>query len=414
MSTTAPLEGRIVTLDLLRGVAVMGIFSVNVIGFAMPEPAYLNPAAYGGSSGISFAIWLLNFILVDNKFRSIFSILFGASMLLVVDRAEAAGRSPAVVHYFRMGWLLVFGLAHFALLWSGDILTTYAIVGMAGYAFRKAPVPRLIAAAIVFFLLDAATMAMLTQSYAAAEAAAAAPGATAQTIIAWRATASDLLPLSPGALAHNLAVFRGGYADIVRERAIDERLQPLLNLILAGPDTLGLILLGMAGLRSGFLTGGWDRRLYVRIAWIGLLTGGGAEAAIAGWTVRSGFSPATVFADYMLVSSPFRLVMAAGYIALIILLGRRGGALVARLAAAGRAAFTNYLGASLVASAIFYGYGLGLYGRLDRFHAWLFVPLMWLLILGWSKPWLDRFRYGPFEWLWRSLARGALQPMRKS
>jgi len=86
---------------------------------------------------------------------------------------------------------------------------------------------------------------------------------------------------------------------------------------------------------------------------------------------------------------------------------------VERISAAGRAAFTNYLGTSLVASALFYGYGLGLYGRLDRFHAWLVVPLVWLLILAWSKPWLDRFRYGPFEWLWRSLARGALQSMRK-
>ena len=102
----------------------------------------------------------------------------------------------------------------------------------------------------------------------------------------------------------------------------------------------------------------------------------------------------------------------AGYAALIILLGRSGGAIVRRIAAAGRAAFTNYLGTSLVASTIFYGYGLGLYGRLDRLEAWIIVPVVWLLILTWSKPWLDRFRYGPFEWLWRSLARFRLQPMR--
>jgi uncharacterized protein len=404
---------RIATLDLLRGVAVMGILSVNVIGFAMPDPAYLNPAAYGGATGANLVTWLLNFILIDHKMRGLFSMLFGASMLLVIERAEAAGRSAAVVHYSRMAWLLVFGLAHFYLIWSGDILTTYALVGMAAFAFRKAPVPRLIAAAIVFFLLDTAIMAMLTQSYAAGEAAAAAPGATARTLATWQETASDLLPLQPQALAANLALYRGAYGGILHARLTDGALQPLLNLILVGPDTLGLMLLGMAGFRSGFLTGGWDRRLYARIAWAGLGVGAAAHAAIAWWTIRSGFSATVVFADYILISTPFRLIMTIGYAALIVLLGRGGGALVGRIAAAGRAAFTNYLVTSLVASTLFYGYGLGLYGRLDRFHAWLIVPLVWLAILGWSKPWLDRFRYGPFEWLWRSLARGALQPMRK-
>ncbi len=327
MSAATEPQGRIVTLDLIRGVAVMGIFSVNVISFAMPEGAYLNPNVYGGARGANLVVWLFNFILVDNKFRSLFSLLFGASMLLVVERAEAAGRSPALAHYARMGWLLVFGLLHFYLVWSGDILTLYAIVGMAAYAFRKAPVDRLIAAAIVFFLLDAAMMATLTQSYAASEAGAAAPGATARAIAAWQAAAADFLPLPPDALARNLAIFRGAYGAIVHERLTVEGLRPLSNLILSGPDTMGLMLLGMAGLRSGFLTGAWNRRLYLRIAWIGIAAGGLGEVAIAGWTIRSGFSPTSVFSDYMLVSSPFRLAMAAGYAATIVLLGRHGGAL---------------------------------------------------------------------------------------
>lgn len=413
MSSAAAPAGRIATLDLLRGVAVMGIFSVNVIGFAMPSPAYLNPAAYGGASGANLAIWLLNFLLIDHKMRSLFSILFGASMLLVIERAEAAGRSPALTHYSRMGWLLVFGLAHFYLIWSGDILTTYALIGMAAYAFRNAPVQRLVAAALVFLLLDAATMAMLTQSYAEAEAAAAAPGAGATALAAWRATATDLLPLQPSELARDLVHYRGAYGGILHDRLTQERMSPLINLILFGPETLGLMLLGMAGFRSGFLTGAWERRVYVRIAWVGLAGGAVAHILIAGWTIRSGFSPTAIFADYMLVSMPFRLPMTAGYAAAIILIGTKGGALVERVGAAGRAAFTNYLGTSLVATTIFYGYGLGLYGRLDRFQAWLVVPFVWLLILAWSKPWLDRFRYGPFEWLWRSLARGAVQPMGK-
>jgi uncharacterized protein len=105
--------------------------------------------------------------------------------------------------------------------------------------------------------------------------------------------------------------------------------------------------------------------------------------------------------------------MAVGYAALIVLLSRGNGALTQRIAAAGRCAFTNYLGTSIVASLVFYGWGLGLYGQVSRAEAWLLVPLVWMLMLLWSKPWLDRFNYGPFEWLWRSLARGKLQPMRK-
>ena len=105
--------------------------------------------------------------------------------------------------------------------------------------------------------------------------------------------------------------------------------------------------------------------------------------------------------------------MVVGYAALIILLTRKGGALIERIAAAGRAAFTNYLGTSLIMTPVFYGWGLGLYGQLSRAQAWMFVPLVWLIMIAWSKPWLDRFHYGPFEWAWRSLARGRLQPMRK-
>ena len=105
--------------------------------------------------------------------------------------------------------------------------------------------------------------------------------------------------------------------------------------------------------------------------------------------------------------------MAAGYAALIILLTRNLGWLAQRIAAAGRCAFSNYLGTSIIATFVFYGWGLGYYGYAERWQAWLLVPTVWVLMLLWSKPWLARFHYGPLEWVWRSLARGKLQPMRK-
>src|SRR6478752_1277290 len=127
---TLPLveyAGRIVTLDIIRGVAVMGIFSVNVIAFAMIEAAYFNPPAYGGDTGADLALWAANMVVIDGKMRSLFSMLFGASMLLVIERAEAAGKLGWPVHLRRMLVLLGFGLVHYYFIWFGDILTLYAV-----------------------------------------------------------------------------------------------------------------------------------------------------------------------------------------------------------------------------------------------------------------------------------------------
>lgn len=404
---------RILALDLVRGAAVMGIFSVNVIGFAMPDPAYLNPAAYGGAAGANLAVWALNFVLVDNKMRCLFSALFGASLLLVAERAEAAGLSAAGVHYRRMAWLLAFGLAHFYLLWDGDILSLYAPVGMLAFAFRKMPVEKLLSAALVFLLVDAAIMGLLWHAFGAGEAAASAPGASAATLAQWHSDAENLVPPLPGDLARDLALYRGGWTGIIAGRLRENGAGPLVNLAIVGPQTLGLMLLGMAGLKTGFLAGAWEPDRYRRLFRIGVAIGLPVQAALAWWAWRSGFSASAVFGSYFLWSAPFYYVQALGYAAGLILLARRGGPVAARLAAAGRAAFTNYLGTSLIASTLFFGWGVGLYGRLDRLQAWLVVPCVWAVILIWSEPWLERFRYGPFEWAWRSLARGRIEPMRR-
>jgi len=414
MSGDIPAQGRIAALDVLRGVAVMGIFSVNVIGFAMPDAAYLNPAAYGGAVGANLVLWAVNFILVDNKMRCLFSALFGASLLLVAERAEAAGLSAAGVHYRRMGWLLVFGLAHFYLVWDGDILSLYAPVGMLAFAFRRLPVERLLSAALVFLLVDAAIMGLLWHAFAAGEAVASRPGASAAIVAQWHQDAENLVPPLPADFARDLALYRGGWLGIVAGRLHDNLAGPLVNLAIVGPQTLGLMLLGMAGLRSGFLTGAWQPARYRRLLRTGLAIGLPAHAALAFWTWRSAFSASAVFGSYFLWSVPFYYLQALAYAAGLILLARRGGAAVTRVAAAGRTAFTNYLGTSLAASALFFGWGLGLYGRLDRLHAWLVVPCLWAAMLLWSKPWLERFRYGPFEWVWRSLARARIEPLRRA
>ena len=407
-------SGRIATLDTIRGVAVMGIFAVNVIAFAMPFQAYFNPLAYGLESGADRALWFATFILIDGKMRGLFSLLFGASMLLVIERAGAAGLAPAKVHYSRMVWLLLFGCLHYYLIWFGDILTLYAMVGMVAFLFRKLTVR-----ALLLWGLGLAAFEMLFSSggawqFFAHEAAARTPGASAEALAEWRSMSGEFAIPDSAALSHELALFRGPWLGIVREQLTEGLTGPLFQLLFGGAETLGYMLLGMAGLKSGFLKGEWADERYRRIA-LWTLAVSIPVYAIMAWIVdRSGHDVAVFFLIFFVAAAPFRLAMMAGYAALIILLSRRGGPLAQRIAAAGRAAFTNYLGTSLIACAVFYGWGFGLYGRLSRLEAWLAVPLVWLLILLWSKPWLDRFRYGPFEWLWRSLARFSLQPMRRA
>src|SRR5688572_7535466 len=120
MTAAAAWAERITSLDIVRGIAVMGIFSVNVVHFSMIEAAYFNPGAYGGRTGEDLVVWIANMLVVDGKFRSLFSMLFGASMLLVIDRAEAKAEDPWSVHWRRMTVLLGLGLLHFVTIWTGD------------------------------------------------------------------------------------------------------------------------------------------------------------------------------------------------------------------------------------------------------------------------------------------------------
>jgi uncharacterized protein len=390
---------RFESLDVVRGVAVMGILLLNIVGFALPESAYFNPRAYGGAQGADLAAYLVNFVLFDGKMRGLFSFLFGASMLLVIERAEAEGRNPAVVHYARMFWLLAFGLAHLWLLWWGDILSHYALVGMIAFAFRKLTVPRLVAWGLCLVLAQFAAMAML---------AAAAGGPTDA------AGLQQFFGISPpAALASDLALHRGSYEAIVAARFAEHGWSAIDGLWFFGWETLGYMAFGMAAMKSGMLTGAWDRRRYALWAAVGFGIGIPAYVAIALWLVGSDFALFPVVMGVMAVPTLVRPPMIAAWACLILLAMRPGGALTARIGAAGRMAFTNYLATSLICTTLFYGYGLGWYGHLSRAELYLVVPAVWALMLLWSQPWLARFRYGPFEWLWRSLSRGGLQPMRR-
>ena len=404
---------RIATLDIVRGIAVMGILAMNIVAFAMPFQAYMNPLAYGWESSADFVSWAVSFILIDGKMRGLFSFLFGASMLLVIERARANGLPAASIHYRRMFWLLVFGLIHLYLIWFGDILVGYALIGMIAWFFRNKEPAALIRWGIALVTVQLMIFAVLAAGAFYLQDAAAAPGAPAEIVKEWHTLEGQFGVLSGPALTGKLALLRGDYGSLVGYRLNAHATGPLSGLALFGSETLAYFLFGMVALKNGFLRGAWSDSAYRRTALIGFGIGVPAYALMAWILTRDGFSVPMVFAVVMAATVPFRPLMVVATAALIILLTRRGGPLVERIAAAGRAAFTNYLGTSLIMTTLFYGYGVGLFGHLNRASLWLPVAAMWVLILLWSKPWLDRFQYGPLEWLWRSLARGSPQPLRK-
>ena len=404
--TLAPpsLPPRLIALDGLRGLAVMGILLMNITGFAMPQAAYFNPLAYGPGTPADVAIWAVEFALVDGKMRGLFSMLFGASLLLVIQRARAAGMDGDSTHFHRMAWLIGFGLVHFYLIWHGDILILYAVIGCAAWFFSESSTRTLVRTGLGLIGLQAVIFLALL----AAMLAEGSGGASA------RALQDSFGIPAPATIASELALFRGSYWEIASYRFTAMVGIPLTQTLLFGSETLGLMLLGMAGLRSGFLTGGWGRLLYARVAMVGYAIGLPVTLLLA-WTCwLTGFDARMMFAAALPLGTLTRPLMLLGHAALALYwLTGTPCPLSGRVAAAGRAAFTNYLGSSLLMTGLFYGYGLGLYGRLDRFAQLGIVVAMWLLMLGWSKPWLDRFAYGPLEWLWRTLARGKKQPIRK-
>ncbi len=387
--TTAP---RHQSLDALRGIAVMGILLMNIISFAMPGEAYVNPRAWGGWSAADLLAWAVMFVLVDGKMRGLFSLMFGASMLLVITRAESAGQRGTIVHRQRMLWLLVFGVIHAFGIWNGDILVTYALCGLIAVAFVHEQ----------HRTLTLIGLALLLISYVLWG------GVTAGAL-------SDLPPTVDHAkIAADLKAYRGTYQDILAYRTIGEDASLPLEIFLSSMiETTGLFVLGMAMFRNGFMIGDWAPRRCARMAALCYVAGLPPMIGLAFWAWASGFNVTTLNIISYLITPPLRLVITLGHAAFALWLINRFGTsrVMPRIVAVGRTAFSNYLGTSILMTFLFYGYGFGLFGHVPRAQVYVIVLIMWAMMLAWSKPWLDRYHFGPLEWLWRTLARGERQAM---
>ncbi len=399
----APVKAgeRIAAIDVLRGFAVLGILAMNVQSYSMVSAAYLNPAANDKLAGAGFAVWVLTHVFFDTKFMSIFSMLFGAGMALMAERAASRGASATGVHYRRQFWLLILGLAHAHLIWYGDILVPYALCGFILYSLRNVRPRRLIiagfgmtAVTVVLFLLSALSIpSMPAETRDGMEHGWAPPIAQVEA---------------------EIAAYTNGWLEQMPHRTANALgLETVVFLLLFFWRSGGLMLVGMGLYKLGVLSARSSPTFYKRLATAGFGLGLPIVAAGVIFNIRHDFA----FEHSMFQGTVFNYVgslgVFLGYVALVMLAVQNGWlpGLQRRLQAAGRMAFTNYISQSVICTLIFYGHGLGLFEQVDRLTQLAMVVTIWALQLLWSPWWLARFRFGPLEWLWRSLTYMKLQPM---
>jgi uncharacterized protein len=406
---------RLPVLDLLRGIAILGILPANI-------PIYGLFTAWGGSpaeSGIvtwaDRAATALTHVFIDGKMITLLSILFGVGLAIQAERARAANR-PFVEYYLRrLALLFAIGLAHALLLWFGDILTSYAIVGVGalflGMLGRRG-LRWAIAACFTWAYGFVFAVVLLGWALGADEHKTTASGSPAR--------AAESKEEEPGEAvgqaiekyfseANITRIYREGpYWEIVVNRLVCLAFTAVVFWLVMGWYLLGCFLVGISLLRRGlFHDVSRHRRLLYGFLAAGLLVGLPLEVLYA---VAEARAPNSLLPTLYWCSGA--LLMALGYLALFALWGQSGRVewLQRRFRAVGRMALTNYLLQSVICTTLFYSYGFALFGRFGRAELLLVVAAVWLCELIWSPIWMRYFRMGPVEWVWRSLAEGRRKP----
>jgi uncharacterized protein len=413
-------------MDTLRGVAVLGILVMNIPWFARSESKFFNPMTGGGFEGADYWTWLLSHLLFDFKMMTIFSMLFGAGMLVFTERAAAAGRSAAAIYYRRLGWLLLFGLLHAYLLWSGDILYSYALCGLLLYPARRLRPRWLIAIGLALLLIGTALTAGSGWWFATARSAAEAGQAALDAggtptefqrgmVEAWPAMREQFVP-TPERLAAEEAAHLGSYGELFVFRARQAIfMQTGLFLLMLLWRATGVMLIGMALMKLGVFTAARSIGFYLGLLLVGYAVGLPLVAVGAWQAVETRFDFVVGFKYVWHFNYVGSLFVALGHVGLVILIGKLGVLtwLTSGLAAVGRMALTNYLSHSLICAAVFYGWGLGMFNQWSRFETLALVAAIWLFQFVFSQVWLARFHFGPMEWLWRTLTYWQPQPVRR-
>lgn len=401
---TAP-KARIAALDVLRGFALLGILLMNIQSFAMPDAAYFIPTVYGDLTGANLGVWWFSHLFADQKFMTLFSMLFGAGVVLMTSRMEAKGHRSLGLYYRRTFWLLVIGLLHAYLLWSGDILVLYAICGFIVYWFRNLTPRWLLIIGMLVFAISPALGLLTNWSLA---------GAPPE----FRAELAAGFDPPAAAIAADLAAYGGSWpAQMSARVAASVEMQTVSLLFWGLWRAGGLMLMGMALYKWGVLTGARSRRFYTTLLVLGVVVGlpvvayGAWQNFAHDWDVfYARFGPGYLF------NYAASLLVSLAYVGVIMLWAASSWwpRLQHAFAAVGRTALTNYLMQTILATLIFYGHGLGLYGEVSRVGQLGIVVAIWSVELITSVLWLRYFRFGPAEWLWRSLTYWRVQPLRNN
>lgn len=411
VSAAAPVsEGeRIQVIDALRGFALlgillvnMGIFSAPFIGSVIGIPRGETPLDHAAE----FGVWWL----ATGKFYPLFSFLFGMGMSIQLARATERGANFTRRYARRLLALLAFGLAHALLLWNGDILFIYALMGFVLMLFRNARPRTLLIWAIVLLALPFA-LALLSALASSAFLSAMPADMTAMG-------GFDLNRMFADLYAQTVEVYsRGTWGQIFVWRAIEWIIALIAFAFNSAPQILGLFVLGLCAGKAGvFQNIDAHRRLFTLGARVALPAGLLINALIAWLAVTAGSaftSGALAFAQaFLLLCGP---LLTFGYLSAIVLVSQRAEArrLLAPLSAAGRMALSNYLMQSVICTTIFYSYGLGLYGQMGAAVGILLSLVIWAIQLPVSMIWLRFFQFGPMEWVWRALTYGKAPAMRR-
>ena len=390
---------RINSLDVLRGFALLGILVMNIQAFSMVGAAYMNPTAYGDLTGANYWVWYVSHLLFDQKFMALFSALFGAGIVLMWRRAEAKSRRATGLHYRRTFWLMVFGLVHAYGVWAGDILFVYSLCALwVFWLKRRSPKALIIIGAIVLMVSPVLMMtAGLSVPWWPQED-------VEQMMVGWQPT--------PEQIAEEVANYQGGWSDQGRSRvkvAVGTHTEAFIYW--AFWRASGLMIVGMALFKIGFFSAELSDQIYKRCIGISFL-----GLPILVYSVHQNFASAWSIERFFFsqVYNYFAsLLVSLGYASAIMLICKYGllTKVTSGLANVGRMALTNYLLHTIIATTIFYGHGLGYFGQVSRAGQILIVCGIWAFQIPFSAWWLKRFRFGPFEWLWRTLSYMKQQPL---
>jgi uncharacterized protein len=405
-------DERIVALDFIRGIAVLGILFPNIVAHGDAILSYFWPPNLpGGATEADKAFWLFQLVLIDGKFRGLFTLLFGAGMVLFMERGWARG-ATRWLQARRLLWLGLFGLIHYFFIWTGDILFLYAVSGLVALAMLRWEVRTQFKVGVIWFLVGSFMLSLMLGQQAAMEnIPQVQQSAPARYAEARKDRAEELAKTAK----ETAAMAGDSYAGVLEYRVREES-GGIAQAVFFGPlETIPLMLIGMALYRMGLFERRLDPAKMRKWGWIGVIGGAVLTMPIGLLAYRADFPLALTQFAFNGPAAFLHLPMVLGLAALLSLWAPAAARtrLGSRFVAAGRMAFSNYLGTSIVMMLIFQGWAGGLFHRFHRPELLLFALLGWVLMLAWSKPWLARFRYGPLEWLWRCLTYWRLFPMRR-